>query len=246
MKGEEVEKPQKSMKQKLSNILHKDSPQLSIRESEILQEYENIANEYGLQGQGQSMAEDKDQDLDDTDEYIQMGYNRKEYRGIDKQGSRSINYHSSLIQPLLEVIEEDNYEHFKGPPEEFDDRSINEECVNMYKVSKTSLRSQRSLTRKLPSSKIKSSKFLNFDKNEHVQVVEVYLGNNDQIKDFKGINQFILNKNKNKRSYFPTKSNPYQLNSSGKYYSSSKYKNSPTGSSVKGLENVKSSKYQQL
>jgi hypothetical protein len=238
--------PRKSMKMRLSKILNKDMSHSVAwnKESEILNFYENYTDEYGLQGQGQSLAEDKDQNIEDTDEYIKMGYNRKDYRTADKQSSNSINHHSSLIQPLLEVIEEDTYENIKGAPEEFDDMSIDEECVDMFNVHKSNFHYQRSLTRKLPSSKIKSSKFLNMD--SHVQVVEVYLGNSAPGKDSKTVNEFMLNKNKFKKGFMKNRTNPYHLNSSSKYYTSPNHKNMNVEPAVKGLENVKSSKYQQL
>jgi hypothetical protein len=238
--------PKKSMQMRLSKILRKDLAHsvASNKESEILNFYENYTDEYGLQGQGQSLAEDKEQNLENTDEYIQIGYNRKDYRTTDKQSSNSINHHSSLIQPLLEVIEEDTYENIKGAPEEFDDMSIDEECVDMFKVPKSNFHYQRSLTRKLPNSKIKSSKFINMD--SHVQVVEVYLGSSALGKDSRTVDQFVPNKNKFKKGFMKSSTNPYHINSSSKYYTLPKHKNLNVEPAVKGLENVKSSKYQQL
>ena len=100
--------------------------------------------------------------------------NRKYFRIEDEKASKSINVQQNFIKPLLDIIEEDvNQEQYKmGTIEE--DQSINEEWID-FKKNITIKKPGRSLTKELPKSKIKSSKFLTTQKQSGVQVVEVFL-----------------------------------------------------------------------
>lgn len=99
---------------------------------------------------------------------------RKYFRLEDEKASKSINVQQNLVKPLLEIIEEDiTQEQYKfGPIDE--DQSINEECID-FKKNITIKKPGRSLTKEVPKSKIKSSKFITSQKQSTVQVVEVFL-----------------------------------------------------------------------
>ena len=121
----EIERIQHSMKIRLSNILNKevknyDKNYFSKNNKHYYRSKKKT--EYGLQGQGQSI-------LVDNDEYNVTGETRKNFRGKDPQASRSINSPVGLIQPLLEVIQEDHSENNQvfTQREEFEDKTIDED-----------------------------------------------------------------------------------------------------------------------
>jgi len=177
----EIEKIQKSMKQRLANVLSRQSnPSTPVKTQAM--NYSKLHSKLKPENKQlnwvskQLVPHTQEEDQPD-DEYTKVP-NRKHFRIDGEKASRSINHQSSIIKPLLEVIEEVNQEDYKVCEiEQVADTTVDESWVIVDKKMLFKSSPNGKLSSEIPQSKKKLNKFLNPKKSNKVQVVEVFLGN---------------------------------------------------------------------
>ena len=177
----EIEKIQKSMKQRLANVLSRQS-NLSTPVKTQAMNYSKLHSKLKPENKqlnwvSKQLAPHTQEEDQPDDEYTKVP-NRKHFRIDGEKASRSINHQSSIIKPLLEVIEEVNQEDYKVCEiEQVADTTVDESWVIVDKKMLFKSSPNGKLSSEIPQSKKKLNKFLNPKKSNKVQVVEVFLGN---------------------------------------------------------------------
>lgn len=166
---------QNSLKQRINKIFRKDASAVPVISPDKENPFSiNKSSEWEYNWNEVVKNSEIIQPSNEIEHAYSTTASRKYFRLEDEKGSKSINVQQNLIKPLLEIIEEDvAQEQYKLEAAD-EDQSINEEWIDFQK-NITIKKPGRSLTKELPKSKIKSSKFITSQKQSTIQVVEVFL-----------------------------------------------------------------------